>query len=206
MKEIISLKDCEKAVVYGTNNKKLSNARVLDTGSSVYLYFDNPNLRPAHVKVYIDFYRSTGVLRCWCDLNIRKNKQIGNKQEVWAADCKILEVIKSIQRHKDYRVRINMPVFYSTEFKSITRGVIKNISAGGIYLNTNEVLKNGTKISYEHMLDGRLCEIKAYVVYGMRVDETYKYGYGCSFDELSEQTLNTIRSWCHDHQERKMID
>ena len=206
MKEVIRLKDCNRAVVYGTDNKKLSNARVLDTGSSVYLFFDNPNLRQAHVKVYIDFYRSTGIMRCWCDLNIRKNKQIGNNQEVWAADCKILELIQVIQRHKDFRVMINMPVFYSTEFRSITRGVIKNISAGGIYLVTNEILQNGTKIFYEHMLDGRLCEIKAYVVYGVRIEGSYKYGYGCCFDELSTQTSNTIRLWCHDHQERKMLD
>lgn len=205
----IDLKGCERALVYGTNNKMLSNARVLDTGFSVYLFLDNPNLRPAHISVYVDFYKSTqGILRCWCELVISKNQQVGNAHEVWAAKCKVLSLVKTIQRQKNLRVRVNIPIIYSTEYKPIMKGVIKNISAGGIYLISNEILKNGTKISYEHMLDGRLCGIKAQVVYGRVIPDAgvYRYGYGCSFYNLSEQTANTVRLWCHNHQERKMLD
>ncbi len=43
--QLINLMDCDKALVYGTNNKRLSDARVLDTGSTIYLFLNNLALR-----------------------------------------------------------------------------------------------------------------------------------------------------------------
>lgn len=201
--EAVNLKNCSGALVYGTNNKPLSKARVLDTGSSIYLFFENSNLRQVHVRVYVDFYiPRQGVLRCFCDLHIRKNQQIGNSQEVWAAECKVLEVTAIIQRQKDLRVDINTPVFFTTESSIFTRGVIKNISAGGIFLTTKRVLKNGTKFTYDHVLAGERCEVTAQVVYGRVLPGDY--GYGCSFCGLPTQIEHSIRTWCYEHQERKV--
>lgn len=203
--EAVNLKNCSGALVYGTNHKPLSKARVLDTGSSIYLFFENRNLRQAYVKVYVDFYTPRrGVLRCFCDLHICRNQQIGNSQEIWAAECKVLEVASVIQRQKDLRVDINTPIFYTTESSIFTRGVIKNISAGGVFLITKRVLKNGTKLTYDHVLANERCEVTAQVVYGRVLPGGY--GYGCSFCGLPAQTEHSIRTWCFEHQERRVAE
>lgn len=202
---VISLRNCNRALVYGTDKKPLSEARVLDTGSNVYMFLSNTKLHPALIRVFVDFYKDAqGVIRCWCELKIRKNQQIGNSQEIWLAECNVLEIVKTIQRQKNLRVQINTPIIYATDNKPIARGTIKNISAGGICLNTSEIMKNGTRITYEHILDGILCEVKAQVIYGRVDTETHKYGYGCNFIDLSDETARTIRLWCHNHQERKL--
>lgn len=153
----------------------------------------------------MDFYKETkGIFRCWCELNIRRNQQIGNSGELWLAECNVLRVENITQRRKDLRVQTNMAIFYTVEGNLFARGAVKNISAGGIYLNTSEVMKNGTRFHYEYTLDDRLCENSARVVYGRLDPGSHKYGYGCIFTELSLETARTIRMWCHKHQKRKI--
>lgn len=200
--ETVDLKSCERALVYGTDKKPLSSARVLDTGFTVYLFLANRSLRKAKIKVYVDFYSTTqGVIRCICGLNIHRNQQIGNPQEVWAADCKVLKRVSVIQRHKDFRVPVTMPVLFLTGAGVLSKGIIKNISAGGIFIVTNQILKNGDKFSYDMVLNDSQCMVKAQVVYGRQISGSY--GYGCSFCDLPEHVIRTIRYWCHTHQERK---
>ncbi len=70
-------------------------------------------------------------------------------------------------------------------------------------MDTSEVMKNGTILTYERVLDNVLCEEMVQIIYGRMVPGKYRYSYGCRYVGLSDQTARAVRSWCHSHQQRK---
>ena len=71
----MKLRDCEGCLVYGTDNKPLSRARVeSDKDETIRLYFSNYKLRSVRFQTFVDFYdMQQGLIRCYCELVIRKN-------------------------------------------------------------------------------------------------------------------------------------
>ena len=66
------LRDCDNCLVYGTDNRPLSRARVENRNEEeIRLFFRNPKLRSVRFRTMIDFYdRSQGVIRSRCELVI----------------------------------------------------------------------------------------------------------------------------------------
>ena len=90
----MKLRDCEGCLVYGTDNKPLSRARVeSDKDETIRLYFSNYKLRSVRFQTFVDFYdMQQGLIRCYCELVIRKNVYENRVNEPWMADCEVLEI------------------------------------------------------------------------------------------------------------------
>ncbi len=191
----MKFRDCETCMVYGTDNKPLSRARVqTDEKDKVTLYFNNYKLRNIRFKTYVDFYdMQQGLMRTWCELVIRKNTN-KDMMEPWMADVKVLEVADVFQRQKDLRVRVNISTSFTTDTGEYFSGSIKNISAGGIFLVTSKALQPDTRFTFSYRFDGELCKVNAKVLRA-RGATTGGFGYGCQFVRLLPETEATIRKF-----------
>lgn len=71
----MKLTDCDSCLVYGTDKKPLSRARVEEVKENVLrLFFLSPRLRNARLKTIVDFYdRQHGRVRCLCEVILKKN-------------------------------------------------------------------------------------------------------------------------------------
>ncbi len=191
----MKFRDCETCMVYGTDNKPLSRARVeTDAKDRVTLYFNNYKLRSVRFKTFVDFYdMQQGLMRARCELVIRKN---ANKDmaEPWMADVKVLEVADVFQRQKDLRVRVNISTSFTTDDGRFFSGTIKNISAGGIFLVTSQALQPETRFSFSYRFDGEPCKATARVLRA-RGATAGGFGYGCQFVRLLPETEATIRKF-----------
>lgn len=190
----MKFRDCEYCMVYGTDNKPLSTARVeVDDKGSVSLYFNNAKLKNVRFKAFVDFYDTQqGLIRVWSDLAIRQNTN--RTAEPWMADVQLLEIAKVFQRQKDLRVRVNIPLSFITEADEYFTGNIRNISAGGMFLLASRALKEGTVFSFSCRFakePGRI-HAKALRFKGITND---KYGYGCQFVCLSPEAETNIRKF-----------
>ncbi|MCI8517549.1 MAG: PilZ domain-containing protein [Hungatella sp.] len=188
------LRDCEGCLVYGTDNKPLSRARV-ETGSddSIRLYFSNYKLRSVRFKAFVDFYdMQQGLIRCFCEVVIRKNVQENRLNEPWMADCKVIEISDVYQRQKDLRVRVHIPMEFSTENGEFFVGTIKNISAGGIFLVTSQAIKTGTKFAFTYRFEKDPCRVSAKILRAKGA-MSGGIGYGCQFLNLPPETEANIR-------------
>lgn len=190
----MKFRDCESCLVYGTDNKPLSRARVeIDEKGKVSLYFNNTRLKNIRFQAYVDFYdMQQGLIRIWTDLSIRKN---GNRDaaEPWMADVKLLEVTEVFQRQKDLRVRVNISTSFTTDAGEYFTGSIHNISAGGIFVSASKDLKVGTIFSFSYRFDGDMTRVSAKI---LRVKGVAGgYGYGCQFVRLSPEAEINIRKF-----------
>ena len=198
------LKDCDGCLVYGTDNRPLSRARVeTDAEGRIRMYFRNPKLRSVRFKTIVDFYdRSQGVVRSRCELVIQRNVLPDKMKEPWMATCDILDVHEVFQRQKDLRVEVDLRTEFMTGKGWFFSGVIRYISAGGIFLVTPQVLKKGEHFTFQYRFGQESCEVGAKVlrVGGLIQGE---YGYGCQFVNLSMETEAAIRKFVFTRQMKK---
>ena len=104
------LKDCESCLVYGSDRKPLSRARVTEVKENVLqLYFRSPKLKAVRLKTIVDFYDAQqGLIRTLCDMTLKKNPKVYEAGEPWMADCTLVKVYESFQRQKDIRVKVQI--------------------------------------------------------------------------------------------------
>ena len=191
----MKFRDCETCLVYGTDNKPLSRARVeTDSKDRITLYFNNYKLKSARFKAYVDFYdMQQGLMRAWCELVLCKNAK-KDMVEPWMANVKVLEVADVFQRQKDLRVRVNISTSFTTDDGRFFSRSIKNIRAGGFVLVTAQALQPDTKFSFTYRFDGELCKVTGKVLRA-RGATAGGFGYGCQFVRLLPETEATIRKF-----------
>lgn len=192
--QAVKLKSCNNCMVYGTDNKPLSRARVVvQNDEKILLFFSNYKLRSVRFKTVVDFYdNQQGLIRCYCELVI-KNTFSTQVTEPWMADCDVLETYEVFQRQKDLREKVHMPVNATTEYGQAFSGTVQNISAGGIFLVTAQPLKVGARFWFDYRFEGEKCQIKAKI---LRVKPmTGGYGYGCQFYGLTNDAEKAVRKY-----------
>lgn len=191
----MKFRDCETCLVYGTDNKPLSRARVkTDEKDKVTLYFNNPKLRSVRFKTRVDFYDTQqGIMRALCELVIRKNTN-KDMAEPWMADVSVLKVENVFQRQKDLRVRVNINISITTDKNQILSASVRNISAGGLFLVTSKAIDPGTKFTFNYNFGGILCKVNGMVLASRGVT-TGGFGYGCKFVNLLPETEAAIRKY-----------
>lgn len=192
----MKLRDCETCLVYGTDNKPLSRARVeTDQNENIRLYFSNYKLRSVRFQTYVDFYDTQqGLIRCFCEVVLRKNVQENRMLEPWTADCEVLEIANIFQRQQDLRVRVHISTEFTMDSGMFFVGTIRNISAGGIYLVTSQAIKTGERLTFTHRFEKELCQMKVEIL-RVRGAATGGFGYGCKFINLPSETEATIRKF-----------
>lgn len=200
----MTLKDCDGCLVYGTDNRPLSRARVEISGEEVHLYFNNSKLRSIRVKTIVDFYdRQQGVLRSFCELVIKRNSLPSRQNEPWMADCEILNVQEIFQRQKDLRVKVNISAECMTDKGWFFSGTIQNISAGGLFLVTKHAMKPNDRFSFQHNFSSGPQKITAKV---LRVSALMGggFGYGCQFVNMSLDSETAVRKLVYTKQKEKL--
>lgn len=198
------LKDCDNCLVYGTDNRPLAKARVeLEGEDNIRLYFRYSKLKSIRIKTFIDFYDGqSGIVRCQCELVIKKNTQANRAAEPWAADCSILKVRDTFQRQKDLRVKVDIPTEFISEKGSYFSGTIGNISAGGLFLLTAAPLEKQEHFSFRCRFTGEPFQVEAKV---LRVGALVRgeYSYGCQFVGLSMDAEAAIRKFVYMKQKER---
>ena len=187
------LKDCESCLVYGSDRKPLSRARVTEVKENVLqLYFRSPKLKAVRLKTIVDFYDAQqGLIRTLCDMTLKKNPKVYEAGEPWMADCTILEVKDSLQRQQDIRARVRIDISFESERHGTFYGTIENISAGGFFVRTKMPLDRNELISFQYSFRTAVRLFKARVIRMQRMGD--EYGFGCRFIDLSENAEAVIR-------------
>ncbi|MEY8337078.1 PilZ domain-containing protein [Lachnospiraceae bacterium 62-35] len=199
------LKNCESCMVYGTDNHPLSRARVeLDGERESRLYFTNPKFRSIRVKTVVDFYdRRQGVIRCRCELVIKRNDGVSRKKEPWMADCKILEIYDAIQRQKDLRVEVKTNIECRSEKGAYFSGMVQNISAGGLFLVSSQTLKKNDIFAFQYRFSAEVSRVRVRVLRVTALMNS-EFGYGCQFIGLSPDNEAAIRKFVYAKQMEKV--
>lgn len=198
------LKDCERCLVYGTDNRPLAKARaeVMDD-DRILLFFHYEKLRSIRIRAFVDFYdRTQGVVRCYCDLIIQNNTHPNRLTEPWMAQCRILKVQDTFQRQKDLRVDVAMKAEFNSPSTGYFSGTIQNISAGGIFLLTSHVLKKNEAFTFRLRLEDEMVSLDARVV---RIGALVKgeYSYGCQFRGISMDAEASVRKFVYMKQKER---
>ncbi|GAB4431730.1 MAG: response regulator [bacterium] len=103
-------------------------------------------------------------------------------------------------KRKKKRVIINMPAFYGFE-DDMEKGVIRDISEGGLFLAAERLLKTGAYLELKFLLQGTNSSIKLWCRVVWVNDETnkkkdnYPKGMGLEFVGLGKETIQAIRDF-----------
>lgn len=191
----MKLRDCDSCMVYGTDNRPLSRARVELAGNgAIRLFFNNFKLYSARLRTFVDFYDiQQGLVRCFCEILIQKNTYASRMEEPWMADCQILEIYDVYQRQQDLRVKTRFSIDCRTTDNEFFVGSVRNLSAGGLYIITGQAMKEGDIFFFSHRFDDVQCYLKAQVLRIKLVGSGF--GYGCKFLGLSGNEEAAVRKY-----------
>ena len=200
------LKDCESCLVYGSDRKPLSRARVTEVKENVLqLYFRSPKLKAGRLKTIVDFYDAQqGLIRTLCDMTLKKNPKVYEAGEPWMADCTLVKVYESFQRQKDIRVKVQIASEFVMSDGKYFSGTVRNISAGGLYMVTDQKMNSGQMFSFTYPFKAEPFRVNVRV---LRVQELMGgYGYGCKFEELSPGEEADVRNFVYQKQIQRQLE
>lgn len=194
-------KDCDTCLVYGSDRKPLSRARVEEINDKqIRLYFTSSKLRNARLKTLVDFYDGQqGLMRCLCEVVLRQNTQVNRFTEPWMADCVIVKVYEIFQRQKDLRVKVHISTDFRLDSGIIFPGTIQNISAGGLYFATGQRLMLKQEFLFKHSFRTEVSTVRARVLRIHNLSQN-GFGYGCQFINLTLGLESDIRNFVYNRQ------
>ena len=191
------LKDCSRCKVYTGSGNALSEARVVHNREKITLYFNRYNLADARYKGRVDFYDDqAGLIIALCEILIRRNPAYPEMVEPWMAQCTILDVKSVIQRQRDIRAKVALEIEFQADRRGGFYGTIKNISAGGMYFTTVQLLQRGDRLHFDYRFRTLTRSFEAVVLWGER-ERGGRYGYGCKFLNLTDGAEAAIRSFVY---------
>lgn len=203
--------ECSKASIYTLDNTYVCDAKVSDlTDTSALLTFPEPRVDSLHSEMLITFYdRSKGLTSFYCLL--ADYKEYIGEPGVWHSSvrCTMDRSISSIQRRKDVKIDIHLPVTLRYKEEDSARkapATITNISAGGVYFTS------ATAFMEKQVVQFFLPAVRTDLLLTaeiLRVEKTKKegiHGYGCRFISLPTYAESSIRSFVfkQEMQKRKM--
>lgn len=198
------LKDCSTCMIFDPDDKLLMKARVMSVEADITLHFDDDSsLGPDTERMRVDFFDSQmGCIRTFSRLVVRQNTDPWIL-EPWAAQCEILEIIETIQRQKDLRVRLEKDLEFSSTLHGHFMGTIHNISVGGIMLYTEMPLDIHEEIEFSYCFLKREYTVRAVI---LREQEMIKksHVYGCQFMDLTKSAERDIRQFVFRQQLKKI--
>lgn len=164
--------------------------------TQITLHFDDDSSLNSEdtERLRVDFFDSQmGCIRTYSSLKVRQNTDPW-VIEPWRADCEILEIIETIQRQKDLRVRLEKDLEFTSAKHGSFTGTIHNISVGGIMLFTDMPLEVHEEIEFSYCFLKREFDIRAVI---LREQEMIKkrHVYGCQFMDLTKGAERDIRQF-----------
>lgn len=202
-KRVIS-EACRECIVYNSKGGLLSGARVRVVNGEIHLWFKESGLKALRTVLPVDFFDSyKGRIRTFSELVIHRNPHFPKESEFWMADCRIVRVYEIIQRQKDIRVDMKAEQKFVLPDMTSFYGTIENISAGGFFVATPQMLNREDRIKLETTFLKNNWSLEAQLRW-MRPQIYGQYGYGCMFQELPSEAEEQIRGLVYKLQMRQL--
>lgn len=190
------LNQCTTCTVYGQEGQDQRKIPVKTAGDQVMLLLKRENELSDSSDVRIDFFDGRiGCVKTNCELLVRRNYD-SSISSPWVADCEIREVIEIIEARRSIRMTMEKEVTFTSRGKEDFRGVIQNISEGGIYFITRTRLKRDDTVLFSYSFIEREFEVEAVVLREEDLRDG-RFGYGCQFLELTVDAQRDIRQYVY---------
>ena len=194
------LRDCKKGMVHWPEGDRNIPVLVEKNGDEILLYFKGYKFQDTRFVSEIDFYDlQKGMIVTLAEVVMRKNPAFPESPYPWIGVCDIREVLRIVQRQNDVRVSVAMelPVVKEKEKDDEEElhffGIIRNLSAGGIFMETNVPLKEDDIVRFHYRFDKMDRELKLVVVW-IKAGENGRYGYGLRFLRMSLGEESEVRN------------
>ncbi len=200
------LKECSACTIYRDADELRIRSRVELTEDRIMLHFElegEDELEPEIKGINIDFYdNQVGFVKTLCNLRVDKNVDPWIL-EPWAASCTIIEVIEIVQRQKDLRVRLEQEMDFVSLRHGHFKGIIQNISVGGILLSTKMPLSLNEQFEFNYCFLKKEQRIRVVTIREQQLGGG-RYGYGCQFLNLTNAAERDIRQFVFRQQLKKI--
>lgn len=202
------LKECSACTIYRDADELRIRSRVELSNDRITLHFesDREDLLESQSEIQginIDFYdNQAGFVKTVCNLRIDKNADPWIL-EPWTADCVIVEVIEILQRQKDLRVRLEQEMDFESVRHGHFKGIIQNISVGGILLSTKMPLSLNEQFEFSYCFLKKEQRIRVVTIREQQLGKG-SYGYGCQFLSLTNAAERDIRQFVYRQQLKKI--
>lgn len=192
------LRHCTKAEIYDDQGELICEARV-STDSMGGLLVTVPrtfDYQSRGVCRTIFFDPLLGLVTCRCVFS----SPLLLPEQMVSLRCQIIEQLSSNQRREDIKLPLASPTTVTLDDPDAVPApaVIRNISAGGVYLTTPLKADAGDKLLFIFHEAGKDIPLTAEV---LRVEDRSLYssrpiaGYGCRFTELPTLYENQLRGY-----------
>lgn len=210
---MVFLENCKKAEIFGDSNNFLCTAAVsLGPLGSILVVVPRSMDYRAQEDFKIIFYDpAMGKLTCRCTLSA----PLPLPDQMCSLRCQVLEQLAQEQRREDVKVPVvvRMMLHVSRQPGDSVYvppegwpSTVQNISAGGVYLQTDLALTEGRRFWFDFHETGETIRLEARI---LRVDDLTKrpnqplYGYGCKFINLSARSENQLRNYVFREEKRQ---
>ena len=194
------LRDCKKGMVHWPEGDRNIPVLVEKNGDEILLYFKGYKFQDTRFVSEIDFYDlQKGMIVTLAEVVMRKNPAFPESPYPWIGVCDIREVLRIVQRQNDVRVSVAMELPFVKEKEKDDEeelhffGIIRNLGAGGIFMETNVPLKEDDIVRFHYRFDKMDRELKLVVVW-IKADENGRYGYGLRFLRMSLGEESEVRN------------
>ena len=194
------LRDCKKGMVHWPEGDRNIPVLVEKNGDEILLYFKGYKFQDTRFVSEIDFFDlQKGMIVTLAEVVMRKNPAFPESPYPWIGVCDIREVLRIVQRQNDVRVSVAMELPFVKEKEKDDEeelhffGIIRNLSAGGIFMETNVPLKEDDIVRIHYRFDKMDRELKLVVV-SNKAGENGRYGYGLRFLRMSLGEESEVRN------------
>lgn len=198
------LRDCKKGMVHWPEGDRNIPVLVEKNDEEIILYFKGYKFEDRRFISEIDFYDlQKGMIVTLSEVLMRKNPAFPESPYPWIGVCEVQEVLRIVQRQNDVRVSVAMELPFVKETEPDAEdgeseelhffGVIRNLSAGGIFMESSEPLKEDDIVRFRYRFDKEDRELKLVVVW-MKAAENGKFGYGLRFLRMSLGMESEVRN------------
>lgn len=208
--------DCKQASIYSTQNDYLCHAtvsRIEEDSVTLTIGGTDNDLLPS--KVHVTFFDSVrGLITYSCELFDFKPAEHLSGQGHVCARCVLHEQLALVQRRRDIKVPVNIPIVLSAHTSrgkvSNVLATIWNISAGGILFTCSHPFNEGDVVEFSFPEDSELPAVTLQAeilriqdrssllqLVSSTANESQLLGFGCYFVHLSAQTEARIRNYVY---------
>lgn len=188
------LNHCTTCTVYEPGDSIQTKIQVKCEGERIILFSGKAQELSDTSSVRIDFFDSQkGRIRTNCKIVVRKNED-QSISSPWTADCEIQEVIEIVESRRSVRTAMEKEAVFTVPGKDDFRGVIQNISEGGIYFIAETRLQRNDTVMFSYCFVEKECEMEVVILREEELDDGH-YGYGCQFLEMTVDAQKDIRQY-----------
>lgn len=190
------LRECRHGAVYMPSGQVKYPVEVKLGKEDIVLYFHGYRFQDARFVTQVDFHDlQQGLIVTHSEVVIKRNPAFPDSRYPWIGICKVREVRKVVQRQKDLRVYTKIEAaFEKEESGNMFFATIRNLSAGGIYIESAEELHANEILCFRYCFEKQEREFRARAVWGKRLNSG-RYGYGLQFLKLNAGAESEIRNY-----------